>query len=181
MNREIEGLVIDRMNDRDRSDLYTKMIEDRERQIAELKKKIAECRAFDRISREKHKNLKKTSEVIEEIISAGQISDSQLRMLVKKVTVHQNEDATLNIEFEMNGNWNGSYAVMISGGKPGDSLRIEEFPQEFYDAMLKEDMEREREGALLPPSDDLHYEEPPEEYYEAMLREEMERMKIEGQ
>ena len=169
------------MNDRSRSDLYTRMIEERERQITELKKKIAECKVFDRISREKHKNLKKTSEVIEEIIAAEQISVSLLKKKMKKVTVHHNEDATLNIEFEMNGNWNGSYAVMISGGKPGDSLRIEEFPQEFYDAMLKEDMEREKEGALLPPSDELHDEEPPEEYYEAMLREEMERMKIEGQ
>ena len=95
LNREIEGLVIDRMNDRDRSDLYTRMIEERERQITELKKKIAECKVFDRISREKHKSLKKTSEVIEEIISEGQITDPQLRMLVKKVTVHQNEDSTL--------------------------------------------------------------------------------------
>ena len=178
LNREIEGLVIDRMNDRDRSDLYTRMIEERERQITELKKKIAECKVFDRISREKHKSLKKTSEVIEEIISEGQITDPQLRMLVKKVTVHQNEDSTLDIRFEMNGNWNGSYAVMISGGKPCEPLWNENPPPEFNEALLKEDLERERMGTLF--SCEAHPPELDEEYLDMLAAEAEEELKSEG-
>ena len=49
----------------------------------------------------------------------------------------------------MNGNWNGSYAVMISGGKPCEPLWNENPPPEFYEALLKEDLEREREDAVF--------------------------------
>ena len=91
-----------------------KMIADREKQIAALQQKIDECREFDRVSKEKRKSLRKTSEVIEEIIDEGRISDAHLRMLVRKVTIHQNEDKSLDINFEMNGNWNGSVAVYVS-------------------------------------------------------------------
>lgn len=113
LNREIEGLIIDRMNDRAHSDLYNKMIADREKQIADLRQKIDECREFDRVSKERRKSLTKTSEVIEEILEEGNISDAHLRMLVRQVTIHQNEDKSLDIEFEMNGNWNGSVAVYV--------------------------------------------------------------------
>ena len=114
LSREIEGLVIDRMNDREHSELYNKMIADREKQIAELRQKIDECREFDRVSKERRKSLQKTSEVIAEIMEEGHISDTHLRMLVRQVTIHQNEDKSLDIEFEMNGNWNGSVAVYVS-------------------------------------------------------------------
>ena len=117
VSREIEGLVIDRMNDREHSELYNKMIADREKRIADIQQKINECREFDRVSKEKRKSLRKTSEVIEEIIDEGHISDAHLRMLVRKVTIHQNVDKSLDIEFEMNGNWNGSYAVYLKPDK----------------------------------------------------------------
>ena len=128
--------------------------------------------------KQKDKGLKKTSEVIEEIISEGQITDPQLRMLVKKVTVHQNEDSTLDIRFEMNGNWNGSYAVMISGGKPCEPLWNENPPPEFYEALLKEDLEREREGTLF--SCEAHPPELDEEYLDMLAAEAEEELKSEG-
>ena len=170
LKREIEELIIDRMNDREHSDLYNKMIADREVQIKELEKKITECRVFDRISKEKHKQLKKTSEVIEDILSEGAITDSQLRMLVRKVKVHQNGDGTLDIEFEMNGSWNGSYAIMLVNDKPCTPLWNENPPPEFYEAMLQEDLERERNGTLLPCTE--HPPEIDDDCYDAMLEEE---------
>ncbi|MBR1863601.1 MAG: hypothetical protein IJ806_05900 [Ruminococcus sp.] len=66
------------------------------------------------MSKERRKSLQKTSEVIAEIMEEGHISDTHLRMLVRQVTIHQNEDKSLDIEFEMNGNWNGSVAVYVS-------------------------------------------------------------------
>ena len=34
-------------------------------------------------------------------------------MLVKKITIHQNEDKSLDVNFEMNGDFNGSTSVFI--------------------------------------------------------------------
>lgn len=87
------------------------MIAEREAQIEEHKQKINECREFDIISKRKHKEYKKASQVIQGIIDKGDISDTHLRMLVNQVRIHQNEDKSLDVEFDMNGNWNGRVAV----------------------------------------------------------------------
>ena len=89
------------------------MIAERESQIQEHQKKIDECREYDKISKEKHKNYHKASQVIQGIIDEGIITDTNLRMLVHQVRIHQNEDNSLDIRFKMNGNWNGGVAVYV--------------------------------------------------------------------
>jgi hypothetical protein len=43
------------------------------------------------------------AELLDEILSQPKISDSNLRMLVQKVLVHQNEDKSLDVQFILNG------------------------------------------------------------------------------
>ena len=111
--KPIENLIIDRINDRSHAELYTKMIEDREKQIENINQQIADCKEYDCVSRQKHKNLCETSKVIEVILANGHISDAHIRMLVKQVDVHQNEDKSIDISFEMNGDWKGSKAIYV--------------------------------------------------------------------
>lgn len=81
---------------------------------------------------------------LEEAVDKGQI-DTVLVKDMSRLGRHRTQTAIfLDIRFEMNGNWNGSYAVMISGGKPCEPLWNENPPPEFYEALLKEDLERER-------------------------------------
>ena len=89
------------------------MIEDREKQIDNINQQISDCKEYDWVSRQKHKNLCETSKVIEEILKNGHISDAHIRMLVKQVNVHQNEDKSIDISFEMNGDWKGSKAIYV--------------------------------------------------------------------
>ena len=51
--------------------------------------------------------------ILDEILSEGTISDINLRMLVKRIFIHQNEDKSLDIRFEMNGEFNGTVSVFI--------------------------------------------------------------------
>jgi DNA invertase Pin-like site-specific DNA recombinase len=113
LNRQIEELIIERISDREHADIYNRMIAERESQIQEHQKKIDECREYDKISKEKHKNYHKASQVIQGIIDEGIITDTNLRMLVHQVRIHQNEDNSLDIRFKMNGNWNGGVAVYV--------------------------------------------------------------------
>ncbi len=48
-----------------------------------------------------------------EILSEGKISDVNLRMLVNKILIHQNEDKSLDIKFEMNGDFNNASNILI--------------------------------------------------------------------
>ena len=72
-------------------------------------------------SANREKNSLKTQHRLDEILSEGTISDINLRMLVKRIFIHQNEDKSLDIRFEMNGEFNGTVSVFI---EPTDELEI---------------------------------------------------------
>lgn len=47
------------------------------------------------------------------MLAQSKISDISLRMFIKQVGVHQNEDKTLDLRFEFNGGFEDSYGVEI--------------------------------------------------------------------
>ena len=100
---EIEQLIIERINDREHAKIYNNMIEKREAEIRSLEQKIAELRNYDEVCKKRRVEMKNTSELIETILADGHISNVNLRMLVRQVTVHQNEDKSIDISFDMNG------------------------------------------------------------------------------
>ena len=89
------------------------MITKREDEIAKLDKKISDLREYDKICKQRKEHLNNTTQIIDEILSEGSISDVKLRMLVKRIFIHQNEDKSLDIRFEMNGEFNGTVSVFI--------------------------------------------------------------------
>ena len=87
------------------------MIAKSEEEIAALEKKIAEFKEYDRVCKQRKEHLKNTTQVLDEILSEGKISDVNLRMLVNKILIHQNEDKSLDIKFEMNGEFNNESSI----------------------------------------------------------------------
>lgn len=51
--------------------------------------------------------------LLDDILSEGRISDANLRMLVNSVTVHQNEDKSLDVRFKMNGDFTNSTMLIL--------------------------------------------------------------------
>lgn len=113
MKQQIEDLIMDRVYDREHVQIYNDMIAKRESDIAEFEKRIAELREYDKTCKQNKEQLKSTSELIEKILSEGKISDVNLRMLVKKIIIHQNEDRSIDIRIEMNGDFNESISVFL--------------------------------------------------------------------
>ncbi|MDE6788407.1 MAG: hypothetical protein K2J47_03705 [Ruminococcus sp.] len=89
------------------------MIAKREEEISALEKKIAELREYDKVCKHRKEHLKNTTQILDEILSEGKISDVNLRMLVNKILIHQNEDKSLDIKFDMNGEFNGTVSMFI--------------------------------------------------------------------
>lgn len=83
-----------------------------------MKKKIAELKEYDKVCKHQKEQLKNTTQILDEILSEGTISDVNLRMHVKKITIHQNEDKSLDVNFEMNGDFSGSTSVFIETDEP---------------------------------------------------------------
>ncbi len=112
-------MIIERINDRERAEVYNNMIAKREEEIKQLKQKISDLREYDKICKQRKEQLKNTTQILDEIISEGAISDINLRMLVKQILIHQNEDKSLDIRFEMNGEFNDTVSIFID---PMDEL-----------------------------------------------------------
>ncbi|MBR2282911.1 MAG: hypothetical protein IJ874_00605 [Ruminococcus sp.] len=99
-------MIIERIGDHEHASVYNSMIEKREEEIKSLEQKITELRRYDEVCKQRREELKSTSELIDKILEEERISDVNLRMLVNQVTIHQNEDRSIDIKFEMNGNFN---------------------------------------------------------------------------
>ncbi len=110
---EIEQLIIERINDREHAKVYNNMIEKREAEIQTIENKIANLRNYDEVCKKRRDELKNTSELIETILADGHISNVNLRMLVRQVTVHQNADKSIDVRFEMNGSFNNGSIIEI--------------------------------------------------------------------
>lgn len=105
LQNQIEEIIMERIADREHTTVYNSMIAKREEEITELQNKIEESRQYDEASRQKRDNLKSTADLLEKILSESKISDANLRILVKQIYVHQNENKSLDVRFEFNGDF----------------------------------------------------------------------------
>ncbi len=113
IRNQIEEIIMERISDREHAEVYNNMISKREEQISDLEKKISDCKIYDKISRERHAQLKSTAEMLDEILDKGELSDAQLRTLVRRIVVHQNEDKSLDVRLEFNGDFEDSVSVYV--------------------------------------------------------------------
>ena len=102
---QIEELIMERIGDREHAKVYNSMIEKREAEIAELTKKIEDCKRFDELSKKRRDELMSTAEMLDEVLLEPYITDANMRLLVRKVTVHENEDGSLDVNLEFNGDF----------------------------------------------------------------------------
>lgn len=113
LQNQIEEIIMERIADREHAAVYNNMISKREEEITDLQNKIEESRRYDEVSRQKRDNLKSTSDLLKDILSESKICDANLRILVKQIYVHQNEDKSLDVRFEFNGGFEDSEVIYI--------------------------------------------------------------------
>lgn len=108
---QIEELIMERIGDREHAKVYNSMIEKREAEIAELMQKIEDCKKFDELSKKRRDELMSTAELLDEVLLEPYISDTNIRLLVRKINVHENEDGSLDVNLEFNGDFKDSSTV----------------------------------------------------------------------
>ena len=103
LNEDIENLIMERLNDLGRKELYDKMINKKQKEVKELDKKNKELKQYNLVCKKRQEELDNFAEFLKEVLAQDTISDISMRMIVNKILIHQNEDKTLDIKFEMNG------------------------------------------------------------------------------
>ena len=111
LKTQIEGILMERINDREHAPMYNSMVEKREAEIAELTQKIEDCKRFDELSKKRRDELMSTAEMLDEVLLEPYITDANMRLLVRKVTVHENEDGSLDVNLEFNGDFKDTSTV----------------------------------------------------------------------
>jgi len=107
LENEIEKILMARIENKENRAAYDNMIAKRRGEIAVLQARIEEYADLDALLRQKKTTLKSSIELLDEIVAAGAISDTHLRMLVKQITVWEKPDAVgkdtyLNLEIVLN-------------------------------------------------------------------------------
>lgn len=90
---------MERIRDKDNAQRYDRMIQKREEQIAQAKKKIAELENLGQTIRSRQAKVKKDISLIDEILGDGKLTEAQLRMLIDKIYVYETgEGISLDIK-----------------------------------------------------------------------------------
>ena len=89
---EMEDILMERIRDKDNAQRYDRMIQKREEQIAQAKKKIAELENLGQTIRSRQAKVKKDISLIDEILGDGKLTEAQLRMLIDKIYVYETEE-----------------------------------------------------------------------------------------
>ena len=79
------------------------MINKKQKEVKELNRKNKELKHYNLVCKKRQEELDNFAEFLKEVLAKDTISDISMRMVVNKILVHQNEDKTLDIKYEMNG------------------------------------------------------------------------------
>ncbi len=97
-----QEILLERLRDKERADVYTQMLEKCESDIDTLSKRIAELEDMDATIKRRKAEISNSIEIFNKIIDEGTISDSDLRMLIDKIEIYE-QNGKLDINIILNG------------------------------------------------------------------------------
>ena len=97
-----QEILLERLRDKERADIYTQMLEKCESDIDTLSKRIAELDDIDNTIKNRKAIISSSIDIFNKIIDEGTISDSDLRMLIDKIIISE-KDGKLDINIILNG------------------------------------------------------------------------------
>ena len=113
---DLESLLLERVRDIAHAHIYDEMISKCENQIAWIEKERASILDYNTTIRNRKSGIKSTVELLEKIINEGEISDANIRMLVKKITITEaNDEQVINIE--LNAKFTNHIMTFDNGGE----------------------------------------------------------------
>ena len=91
LEEEVETILMERIRDKANAERYDRMIAKREEQIIQARKRIAELENIGQVIRSRQAKLRKDIGLIDDILADGNLTEAQLRLLVEKIYVYENE------------------------------------------------------------------------------------------
>lgn len=96
-----EEILLERIRDKEHTEIYTQMLKLCEDDIERLKKEIAAITDYSATIKKRKAEMKESVDLIEQIIQEGAISDANLRLLIDSIVISEN-DKKLHIKINLN-------------------------------------------------------------------------------
>ena len=116
-----EEILLERIRDRAHADVYTKMLEDCEKDIENLSQKIIAFQDIAKTVKKRKNDLQSSLELMNRIIEEGAISNTHLRMLIDQIIIYD-EGGALRIKIILNGDFTNHSDVYDDEGDLVDSI-----------------------------------------------------------
>ena len=97
---EIQKILMERIEDKQNSDMYDKMIETRRDDIEKFKKEISEIENLDKTIKERKSTLKHSIELLDDIIAENNISNANLHLMFDKIVIEETDEG-LNLDLRL--------------------------------------------------------------------------------
>ena len=96
-----EEILLERIRDKEHTEIYTRMLKLCEDDIERLKKEIAAITDYSATIKKRKAEMKESVDLIEQIIQEGAISDANLRLLVDSIFISE-KNKKLHIRINLN-------------------------------------------------------------------------------
>jgi DNA invertase Pin-like site-specific DNA recombinase len=100
IEEELEAILMERIRDKDNEARYDRMIQKREAQLVQLQAQITELENISAVLRKRQASLRKDISMMDSILADGVLGEAQLRMLIEKILVHE-ENGAISLEFRI--------------------------------------------------------------------------------
>lgn len=94
-------ILLERIRDREHADIYTEMLDKCEADIQRLNEEINSIIDYNATIKKRKAEIKESVDIIEQIIKEGAISDANLRLLVDKIIITE-QNKKLSIKIRLN-------------------------------------------------------------------------------
>lgn len=100
LEEEMEVILMERIRDKANTERYDRMIQKREAEIASIKKQLTELESLEDTLKTRQAELKRDIRMMDDILAEGNISESNLRLLVEKIYISE-YDGKLDVDIHL--------------------------------------------------------------------------------
>ncbi|WP_418271311.1 recombinase family protein [Intestinimonas sp.] len=100
LEEEMEVILMERIRDKANVERYDRMIQKREAEITSIKKQLTELESLEDTLKTRQTELKRDIRMMDDILAQGNISESNLRLLVEKIYISEH-DGKLDVDIHL--------------------------------------------------------------------------------
>lgn len=116
-------ILLERIRDKEHAEVYDEMLTACENDIKKISQELYDIQNYSETIKKRKSEMKRTIDLMEEIIKEGEISDVNLRMLVEKIIIYDTSEG-LRIEVRLNADFTEHMIIFNKDGEKQGDIKV---------------------------------------------------------